>query len=122
MRSGKPESSVATWAAEMGRPAKGRHLLFRMAVRSLSREELERESRSDRHQNGPEVFGPDFRALFESSLGPYLVLTPDLRIVTATETCLGATMTTWEGILGRYLFEVFRTQSRGPLGFVKDFV
>jgi PAS domain S-box-containing protein len=48
-----------------------------------------------------------FRALFESLPGLYLVLTPDFRIVAASDAYLQATMTTREGILGRNLFEVF---------------
>jgi hypothetical protein len=37
--------------------------------------------------------GPDFRGLFESAPGLYLVLTPDLRIVEASDAYLRATMT-----------------------------
>ncbi len=48
-----------------------------------------------------------FRALFESLPGLYLVLTPDLRIVAASDAYLQATMTKREEILGRGLFEVF---------------
>ena len=50
---------------------------------------------------------PDFRALFESAPGLYLVLTPDLRIVAASEAYLHATMTTREAIVGRPIFDVF---------------
>ena len=50
---------------------------------------------------------PDFRALFESAPGLYLVLTPELRIVAASDAYLQATMTRREDILGRHLFEVF---------------
>jgi len=50
---------------------------------------------------------PDFRALFESVPALYLVLTPELRIVGASDAYLRATMTTREGILGRGIFEVF---------------
>ncbi len=48
-----------------------------------------------------------FRALFESLPGLYLVLTPDLTIVAASDAYLKATMTKREEILGRGLFEVF---------------
>jgi signal transduction histidine kinase len=50
---------------------------------------------------------PDFRVLFESAPGCYLVLTPDLRIVAVSDAYLAATMTKREEILGRKLFEVF---------------
>jgi|CXWL01.1.fsa_nt_gi PAS domain S-box-containing protein len=49
----------------------------------------------------------DFRALFESAPGLYLVLTPDLSIVAVSDAYLAATMTRREEILGRGLFEVF---------------
>jgi hypothetical protein len=44
---------------------------------------------------------PDFRALFESAPGSYLVLTPDLTIVAVSDAYLSATMTKREEILGR---------------------
>ena len=50
---------------------------------------------------------PDFRVLFESSPGLFLVLSPDLIIVAATDAYLRATMTHRDEILGRYLFDVF---------------
>ncbi len=50
---------------------------------------------------------PDFRLLFESCPGLYLVLTPDLRIVAASDAYLHATMTRREDVLGRLLFDVF---------------
>jgi signal transduction histidine kinase/CheY-like chemotaxis protein len=57
---------------------------------------------------------PDFRALFESAPGLYLVLSPDLRIVAASDAYLHATMTTREGIVGRALFEVFPDNPGDP--------
>jgi PAS domain S-box-containing protein len=48
-----------------------------------------------------------FRALFESLPGLYLVLLPDLTIVAASDAYLKATMTRREEIVGRGLFEVF---------------
>lgn len=48
-----------------------------------------------------------FRALFESLPGLYLVLTPTFEIVAVSDAYLAATMTTREEILGRNLFEVF---------------
>jgi signal transduction histidine kinase len=50
---------------------------------------------------------PDFRTLFESAPGLYLVLLPDLRIAGASDAYLRATMTTREEILGRDIFDVF---------------
>jgi signal transduction histidine kinase len=50
---------------------------------------------------------PDFRKLFESVPGLYLILTPDLRIVAASDAYLRATKTRRDEILGRGLFDVF---------------
>jgi PAS domain S-box-containing protein len=50
---------------------------------------------------------PDFRLLFESAPGLYLVLTPDLKIAAASDAYLRATMTKREEVLGRGVFEVF---------------
>ncbi len=50
---------------------------------------------------------PDFRALFESAPGMYLVLRPDLVITAVSDAYLRATMTRREDILGRGLFDVF---------------
>ena len=49
----------------------------------------------------------DFRAIFESVPELYLVLTPDLRIVAASDAYLEATMTRREDVLGRHMFDVF---------------
>jgi signal transduction histidine kinase len=57
---------------------------------------------------------PDFRALFEASPGLYLVLQPDLTIVTASDAYLAATMTRREEIVGRGLFEVFPDNPDDP--------
>jgi PAS fold len=50
---------------------------------------------------------PDFRILFESAPGLYLVLTPDFTIVAVSDNYLTATMTKREEILGRGIFQVF---------------
>lgn len=50
---------------------------------------------------------PDFKLLFESVPGLYLVLSPELRIIAVSDAYLRATMTRREEILGRSLFEVF---------------
>jgi len=49
----------------------------------------------------------ELRSLFESLPGLFLVLNPDLTIVTASEAYLNATMTKREEIVGRGIFEVF---------------
>ncbi len=51
--------------------------------------------------------GPDFRALFESAPGLYLVLTPELKIVAVSNAYLEATKTRREEIIGRGIFDVF---------------
>jgi PAS domain S-box-containing protein len=55
-----------------------------------------------------------FRALFESLPGLYLVLTPTLEIVAVSDAYLAATMTEREKILGRGLFEVFPDNPDDP--------
>ncbi|MGP8217043.1 MAG: ATP-binding protein [Bacteroidia bacterium] len=49
----------------------------------------------------------DFRALFESAPGLYLVLLPDLTIVGVSDAYASATMTKRDEIVNRNLFEVF---------------
>ena len=57
---------------------------------------------------------PDFRNLFESAPGLYLVLTPELKIVAVSNAYLAATMTKREEILGRGLFEIFPDNPNDP--------
>src|SRR5438094_8081233 len=57
---------------------------------------------------------PDFRALFESAPGLYLVLDTDLRIVAASDAYLRATMTNREQILGHGVFDVFPDNPDDP--------
>ena len=49
---------------------------------------------------------PNFRALFESAPGLYLVMTPSFEIVAASDAYLQATMTSREDIVGRTLVDV----------------
>ena len=56
----------------------------------------------------------DFRALFESVPGLYLVLGPDLTIVAASNAYLAATKTEREKIVGRQLFDVFPDNPSDP--------
>jgi PAS domain S-box-containing protein len=57
---------------------------------------------------------PDFRTLFESAPGLFLVLDPQLTIVAVTEGYLAATMTNRADIVGRGLFEVFPDNPDDP--------
>jgi PAS domain S-box-containing protein len=58
--------------------------------------------------------GLDYRALFESAPDLYLALDPDLRILTANDAYLRATMTRREEILGRHIFDVFPENPDDP--------
>jgi len=57
---------------------------------------------------------PDFRALFQAAPGLYLILTPDLTIVDASDACLRATLTDRRSIVGRALFDVFPDNPDDP--------
>ncbi|MGC3981485.1 MAG: PAS domain S-box protein [Steroidobacteraceae bacterium] len=57
---------------------------------------------------------PNFRKLFESAPGLYLVLTSNLKIIAVSDAYLQATMTRREDILGRALFEVFPDNPDDP--------
>ncbi|MDE3061332.1 MAG: PAS domain-containing protein, partial [Pseudomonadota bacterium] len=56
----------------------------------------------------------DFRALFESLPGLYLVLATDLTIIAASDAYLQATMTRREEIIGRPAFEIFPNNPVDP--------
>jgi len=56
----------------------------------------------------------ELTSLFESLPGLYLVLTPEFKIVAASDAYLTATMTTRAGIVGRGLFEVFPDNPNDP--------
>ena len=56
----------------------------------------------------------DFRLLFESAPGLYLVLNPKLEIVAVSNAYLNATMTKREEILGRGIFDVFPDNPNDP--------
>ena len=74
------------------------------------------EQRSTRAMSAtPQNFpSPDYQALFESAPGLYLVLTPSLTIVGASDAYLHATMTKREQILGRGIFDVFPDNPDDP--------
>ena len=57
---------------------------------------------------------PDFRALFESAPGCYLVLDPDLVIVAVSDAYLRATMTRRADLAGRPVFEAFPDNPEDP--------
>jgi len=63
---------------------------------------------------GEPIEGPDFRRLFESAPGLYLVLTPLFRIVAVSNAYLQATMTERQDIVGRGVFEVFPDNPDDP--------
>jgi len=56
----------------------------------------------------------DFRLLFESAPGLYLVLTPSFKIVAASDAYLRATMTQREHLLGKHIFEAFPDNPDDP--------
>jgi signal transduction histidine kinase/ActR/RegA family two-component response regulator len=56
----------------------------------------------------------DFRSLFESLPGLFLVLSPQLRILAASDAYLSATMTRRHDIVGRGVFEVFPDNPNDP--------
>jgi len=64
--------------------------------------------------NSDAVVTPDFKTLFESMPGLYLVLDPNLRIVAATDAYLQATITRRAEIVGRSVFEVFPDNPGDP--------
>jgi len=57
---------------------------------------------------------PDYRALFESAPGQFLVLRPDLTIAAVSDAYLRATMTEREAIVGQDLFAVFPDNPEDP--------
>lgn len=58
--------------------------------------------------------GPDYRALFESAPGLFLVLDPALSILAVSDAYLAATMTAREDIAGRGVFDVFPDNPDDP--------
>ena len=65
------------------------------------------QHRSERMANASTAPLPDFRLLFESAPGLYLVLAPDFTIVAVSNAYLRATTTAREQLVGRHLFDVF---------------
>jgi PAS domain S-box-containing protein len=61
-----------------------------------------------------ELGAHDYKTLFESAPGLFLVLSPDLRIVAVNDQYLRATMTVRDEIVGRPLFDVFPENPDDP--------
>ena len=57
---------------------------------------------------------PDFRRIFESLPGCYLILSPDLQIIAVSDAYLRATLTKREQLLGRALFDAFPDNPDDP--------
>lgn len=57
---------------------------------------------------------PDFKDLFESIPGLFIVLSPSLHIIAVSDAYLSATLTCRENILGRHMFEVFPANPDDP--------
>lgn len=57
---------------------------------------------------------PDFRALFEATPSPYLVLATNLHIVFVNNAYLQATRTSYDDIIGRAIFDVFPDNPADP--------
>jgi PAS domain-containing protein len=88
---------------------------FNLQAQALERMSRIRPRRADCPTPKP-VDAPDpldYRVLFESVPGLYLVLSPTLHIVAASDGYLRATMTTRE-VIGRHLFEVFPDNPDDP--------
>jgi signal transduction histidine kinase/ActR/RegA family two-component response regulator len=79
-----------------------------------------REDAIDPHRRGrPPLsthgeLAPDFRALFESAPGLYLVLDPSFRIVAVSDAYLRATMTERTQLLGSNIFDAFPDNPDDP--------
>src|SRR5262249_38506582 len=76
--------------------------------------DLERNWEQAMRDASSPLLTPDFQTLFESAPGLYLVLTPDLNIVAASDAYLHATMTQRGAIIGRGIFEVFPDNPGDP--------
>jgi signal transduction histidine kinase len=64
-------------------------------------------SRGEVDDVAPAGAAPDFRALFESAPGRYLVLSPDLVILAVSDAYLEATMTRREDLVDRHILAAF---------------
>jgi PAS domain S-box-containing protein len=97
------------------------HSVIQCNIRDITvRKQLEQERaallvREHAARQEAEAARAQFRALFESAPGLYLVLAPnDFRIVAVSDAYLRATMTERSRIMGRGLFEVFPNDPTDP--------
>ncbi|HEX2875212.1 MAG TPA: ATP-binding protein [Polyangiaceae bacterium] len=58
--------------------------------------------------------GPDFERIFAAAPGCYLLLSPELRIIGASDAYLRATLTERNAVMGRLLFDVFPDNPDDP--------
>ncbi len=63
---------------------------------------------------GSDAPTPDFKLLFESVPGQFLVLDADLHIAAASDAYLAATMTERDAVTGRHIFDVFPDNPDDP--------
>lgn len=82
--------------------------------RDLEQRVVERTAQLEAANRDLDRSRAELKNLFESLPGLYIVMTPDLKIVSASDAYLKATMTTREAILGRGLFEVFPDNPEDP--------
>jgi PAS domain S-box-containing protein len=83
-------------------------------MRSGDADEQQLGGTAPQPEGADDAIQPDFRRLFESAPGPYLVLTKSFQIVAVTDTYLAATKTKRDEIVGRGLFEVFPDNPDDP--------
>jgi len=74
----------------------------------------EETASSPAHQNDKPVREPDFRALFESLPGLYLVLDCDFNIIAVSDDYARATLTRREDIVGSGIFAIFPDNPNDP--------
>jgi signal transduction histidine kinase len=60
------------------------------------------------------VHGLDYKKLFESAPGLYLVLNPELHVLAVSDAYLQATLTSRSEIIGKHLFEIFPDNPGDP--------
>ncbi len=109
---GKPRQYVAVRADITERKAAEKNL--RTLNAELERRVAERTAQLETANAELRLHRAELEGLFKSLPGLYLVLTPDLTIVAASDAYLAATMTTRADILGRKLFTVFPDDPRDP--------
>jgi signal transduction histidine kinase len=58
----------------------------------------------------------DFERVFRSAPDPYLLISPDLTLLSASDAYLKAAMSTYEHIVGKNIFEAFPGNPNDPIG------